>query len=308
MKVLKPLLLSLLLVSLLFVFSGCGETPAPTPTPDPTPGGDTNDVTESVGLEYVINPDETTCNIIGIGLCTDTVVRIPAEIDGYIVSTIASSAFKDCVFITEVVVPDTVTIIGSYAFQNCISLRKVVMPNSVICIKREAFDGCIKLEFNRHHNAYYLGNDSNPYHALIKACDTSVVTCKIHEQVKMIADNAFYWCRDLASILLPDGLINIGDEAFRYCGKLTSIEIPEGVTKIGDYTFSSCDDLVSVTIPESVTQIGLSAFSSCYNLTNINFNGSKARWYAIEKANSWDNSTSDYVIHCTNGDIPKKTN
>ena len=49
---------------------------------------------------------------------------------------------------------------------------------------------------------------------------------------------------------------SIGEDAFYDCRKLTSVEIPNSVTSIGDYAFSRCSGLTSVEIPNSVTSIG----------------------------------------------------
>lgn len=75
-----------------------------------------------------------------------------------------------------------------------------------------------------------------------------------------IKDYAFYECRNLKEITIPNGVTEIGEYAFRGCKSLESITIPDGVTTIGDYAFSYCDNLTSITIPDSVTSIGKYAF------------------------------------------------
>ncbi|MDR1127471.1 MAG: leucine-rich repeat domain-containing protein [Treponema sp.] len=87
--------------------------------------------------------------------------------------------------------------------------------------------------------------------------------------VKGIGDGAFYKCRSLASVTIPNGVTKIGVEAFCKCRSLVSITIPDGVTEIGKWTFKDCSSLVSVVIPEGVTQIGVSAFHGCSNLASI---------------------------------------
>lgn len=66
-----------------------------------------------------------------------------------------------------------------------------------------------------------------------------------------------------------DGYTIIGDYAFYYCRSLTSVTIPNSVTSIGSSVFSYCTGLTSVTIPNSVTNIEYAAFGGCNNLTSV---------------------------------------
>lgn len=90
------------------------------------------------------------------------------------------------------------------------------------------------------------------------------------EEVKKVADYAFYSCDTLQSVILPDGIINIGQSAFSYCESLASINVPPRVASIGNYAFEVCESLTEVTLPNSVTSIGNGAFVDCYSLTSIN--------------------------------------
>ncbi|MBR1789991.1 MAG: leucine-rich repeat domain-containing protein [Bacteroidaceae bacterium] len=56
----------------------------------------------------------------------------------------------------------------------------------------------------------------------------------------------------------------IGEKAFFFCSDLTSVVIPNGVITIGEQAFYNCNGLTSVTIPNSVTDIGTSAFEDCF--------------------------------------------
>ena len=123
--------------------------------------------------------------------------------------------------------------------------------------------------------------------------------------VTTIGDSAFYNCRALTSITIPDSVTTIGYSAFYGCSSLTSITIPDSVTTIGDYAFSYCGNLTSITIPDSVTSIGSEAFANCMMRTNITFKGTMEQWAAIVKSSDWDSGRNYYTIHCTDGDIRK---
>lgn len=72
---------------------------------------------------------------------------------------------------------------------------------------------------------------------------------------------------DINTVILEDGVTEIGDNAFCESGVL-SIHIPDSVERIGTNAFESAE-LLSVTIPGSVSEIGNSAFKNCANLTSV---------------------------------------
>ena len=99
----------------------------------------------------------------------------------------------------------------------------------------------------------------------------SVVTDSdgVKHKVTSIGNKAFYECKGLTSVTIPDSVTSIGNNAFQYCRGLKTITIPENVTSIGKFAFQGCNALTSITIPENVTSIGSNAFSGCWALTSI---------------------------------------
>jgi len=97
----------------------------------------------------------------------------------------------------------------------------------------------------------------------------SLISVSIPESVKQIGEKAFTYCNKMTTVSLSNGILNIGDYAFSGCKRLSSINIPNSVTSIGDFAFYECSGLTSITLGNSVTHIGSSAFVRCSSLTSI---------------------------------------
>ncbi|MBQ7011630.1 MAG: leucine-rich repeat protein [Clostridia bacterium] len=66
--------------------------------------------------------------------------------------------------------------------------------------------------------------------------DWLVKTVVLPKTLKRIEDRAFYYCKKMDSIVLPEGLEYIGEYAFALCG-FNEIRIPDSVTLIGKRAF-----------------------------------------------------------------------
>ena len=71
-----------------------------------------------------------------------------------------------------------------------------------------------------------------------------------------IAADAFYNCRGLVSIKLPNSITDIGAHAFEDCQNLANIDIQDGVKTIGHAAFAYCSSLTELIMPDSVTSLG----------------------------------------------------
>jgi hypothetical protein len=100
------------------------------------------------------------------------------------------------------------------------------------------------------------------------------IPAKIKNLPVIVIDHDSFGYEDITSVVIPNGVTEIGMAAFSNCEKLTSVTIPNSVSAIWDNAFQSCIKLTSITIPASVTTIGRTAFSGCTNLTSVTFAGS----------------------------------
>ena len=74
---------------------------------------------------------------------------------------------------------------------------------------------------------------------------------------------AFYNCKSITAITIPEDVTVIGTGSFYECENLTSFNIPSGISVIASSAFRYCKSLTSINIPNSVTEIESSAFSGC---------------------------------------------
>ena len=78
---------------------------------------------------------------------------------------------------------------------------------------------------------------------------SSVTIDDISYSVTSIAYYAFYHCKQLTSVTIPNTVTSIGEGAFDGCESITSLNIPNSVTNIGEAAFAWCTGLTSVTAP-----------------------------------------------------------
>ena len=101
------------------------------------------------------------------------------------------------------------------------------------------------------------------------------------QTVTGLAQDCFWDCDEITTVILPDTVTTIGDYAFSDCDALRAVDLPESVTIIGWEAFSECSELEAIHIPASVEAIGLSVFSGCPSLSYIFYDGTEEDWYSI---------------------------
>lgn len=154
-------------------------------------------------------------------------------------TSIPSAAFKGCINLYEITLPQSIKSLGSEIFYDCKALSGIDIPTSITQLPSYCFYNCISL--------------------------TNII---LPNSIKKINADCFYGCEKLSKIDLPESITAIGSEAFKYSG-LTEISIPDAVTEIWSYTFQNCKELETVKLGANVKTIGSSAFGSCKKLSSI---------------------------------------
>ena len=292
-------------------------------------------------LTYVVNSDQKTCTVTGAKDPSTLILRIPNEIDGFAVTRIAPSAFKENEMQT-VILPDTIEVIGDSAFYACDYLMKVEgidKCNSLITIDDNAFaycDSLISMKLpdsvqNIGNYAFYLcgmwRDVTIPLNTeQIGACAYAgcyyIEEIYISKFVKTIEDMAFLGCEQLTDIVVDegnpywssaDGILYDKELKTLYCypiGRKDEVfTVPEGVENIYYKAFALTIHLKEINLPSTIKSIGEEVFVTVEHLSikieTVNYNGTVEMWQSVDKPKNWGQYSSDFIIVCTDGQISK---
>ena len=171
-------------------------------------------------------------------------LTIPFEIDGYTVTEISDSAFRDCTSLVSVKIPNTVESIGVDVFYGCSSLESIEADEDNGVYSSE--NGVLFSNGKAVLVAYPMGKDATSY--------------TVPDSVTAIGETAFKYCKNLTSVTIPDGVEIIENEAFEFCYGLESITLPASVEHIGNSAFFYCTALENITLGDGIEYIGNGVF------------------------------------------------
>ena len=194
---------------------------------------------------------------------------------------------------TSTTIPNSLSSIGRAMGQTSSILTNITIPDSVTLIDNDTLADCVSLStiiVDARNREY-----SSVEGVLFDKSQTRLIRCPagkagnyiVPNSVTNIGECAFAQCARLTSVTIPNSVINIEYGAFLGCTSLTTVVLPNSVTSIGWYAFAGCSNLTSITIPNSVTYIGSGAFTSCARLANVDIPGNVS---SIEGESFW---------HCT---------
>jgi hypothetical protein len=178
------------------------------------------------------------------------------------ITIIGEYAFYGCQELESVTIPNSVTQIKSRAFSNCLALTDITIPNTVTSIDSYAFSGCAFTDIIIPSSVTYINNYLFNYCIHLKRAVINAI-------VTSLGSNCFLGCEALTDVTLPSSLTNIGLNMFQNCTSLESITIPNSVTSISGQAFNGCTSLTDVTLSSSLTSIGSQAFNRCTALEAI---------------------------------------
>ncbi len=200
-------------------------------------------------------------------------IVLPSTYKGQDVKTIPSGAFKDCISINSIVVPDTVNSIGEGAFSGCSGLKNLSLPFVGASRNVSGIGGSFGYLFGKDQ---YIGGtkvkqDYGDYGDYENWYIPSQLTSVTITDTTAIPPRAFFSCTMLTEIELCEKIIFVGRHAFANCIAVKQLWLPN-ISIIENNTFWGCSSLENFTIGDKVTQIQSSAFYGCMSLKSINSN------------------------------------
>jgi len=171
---------------------------------------------------------------------TDTVVTIPAEIDGKRIVAIGYKTFANS-NIEKVVISEGIRDIFSRTFENCDSLTEIQFPSTLEYISYKAFADCDSL--------------------------TSVV---FPEGMRTVGEESFRGCDKLASVVLPSSIEYIEYAVFENCESLTGVTFASGIDEFEIFGRAFANTAITgIELPEGLNYIDSNVFEDCKYLTRV---------------------------------------
>ena len=168
------------------------------------------------GLVYKFSADGTYAILVGSVSGTDKRIVVATTYNGVPVKKIGSRAFAGNASLTEIVIPEGVTVIENEAFYVC-GLQKVTLPSTLEWIQDMAFARCSKL-----------------------------AQINIPDGVREIGQNAFKDCVNLTSLTLGAGVELIEEGAFENCTSIVSVSFPKNLRLLANDAFAGCTSLKKI--------------------------------------------------------------
>ena len=199
--------------------------------------------------------------------CFENLSTTITSVDLTPVTSIGTSAFRNCAGLTDLVLSDDVRTLDASALTNCSGLKRITAPISLnLAVNAGGNLGVLALElihFTPGTKAGYSYTD-NYRNTLWYSENQENYNVILDEGIQSIGDNMYL--KPLDNVTFPSTLQSIGANAF--CGSMmNSVVLNEGLVTLGDNAFGETP-IRSLTVPNSlvVSDVNAAPFRNCTQL------------------------------------------
>ena len=237
---------------------------------------------EENGIGYTVSVVPEKENLI-----IETVV-IPSTCKGLPVTAVAAGGFRNCSYVKEIVVPDSVTTIGASAFKGCDSLESITLPfvgKSLTATRHEAVLGYIfgYETISVNTSGMNLGYDDRFINQDLYAVPGATWQYSWYNYGGLIEDTTYktyyYYIPESLKTVVITNQISVPDAAFNGCQNLSNIKYlktPDDNITIGVAAFQNCTNLKFdgendgvLRFNDRVVSIGEKAFYGCEGIHEL---------------------------------------
>lgn len=237
----------------------------------------------------------------------ESVVTVPAELDGVKITEIYPAAFSECTAseiivsegiktirkmafdsnanVTSITLPQSVELIEDYAFENCVKLEKIDLGGAVT-IAGGVFNSCTELkELIISGNCKNIGIEGeNPY---MHMTSLEKITVTDGGDGNYSSKDGVLYNKDKSVLVhypkgktakkytVPEGVKEIFHDAFYGNTVLEEVDLSD-VEVIGESGFESCTNLSSVKLSKKLKRVEGGAFYDCTSLKQVRLRNSDA--------------------------------
>ncbi len=156
------------------------------------------------------------------------------------------------------------------------NIDHVVIGEGVTSIGASAFQNFTVLTFEFPDSLEEIGHF---------ALEGNKITSIDLKNVVKLDDGAFYYCKELTSVVIPPTVVSIGNYAFDLCESLMHADLTgaTSLVSIGNSSFVSTP-ISSFYVPATVTSLGTGMFAECYYLGTIEVDPSNTHYVVQDGA------------------------
>ena len=221
------------------------------------------------------------CELVAGPVKYTGIVRVPSYVSEQHLPVVGVGvfAFRDCVGLTEVYLPNTMLYLESLSFYWAEDLQKVDVGENLVAIGPNAFEGCQELSsINIPQSLEYVGyeafyncpkmvtplyNDKYFFYYPMMNYESQGQTYTIPDGIEVIGEGAFIFTF-LDEVVIPNTVKTISEYAFDG-SQIKRVNIPNSVETIGNNAFGqTC--IEEVTVPSSVKNFGKAVFNTGWDL------------------------------------------